>query len=54
MVKSSRTPWLVLALIAIAVVVAGAVTIGFAQTITLLAIASTFVVFYLIIQTSRA
>lgn len=54
MVKSSRTPWLVLALLAIVLVVAGAVTIGLAQTITLLAIASTFVIFYLFIQISRA
>lgn len=55
MAQSSRNPLPVLALVlAIAVIAAGTFTIGFAPTITLLAIASTVLVFYLIIQTSRA
>jgi len=54
MTRSPRTLPLILAVIAIGILVAGGLTIGFAQTITLLAIASTVVVFYLLIQTSRA
>lgn len=42
---------LVLALAA-AVIVAGGLTIGFAQTLTLLALASTLLVFYLMIHIS--
>lgn len=55
MAKQKRTLPLVLALVlAVGLIVAGGVTIGFAQTITLLAIASTVLIFYLIIQTSQA
>ena len=50
----TRPPLLLALVIAIAVIVGGGLTIGFAPTITLLALVSTAVVFYLIIQTSRA
>lgn len=40
--------------LALALIVAGGFTIGIAQTITLLAIAATFIVFYLIVAVSRA
>ncbi len=40
--------------LALALIVAGSFTIGFVQTVTLLAIVATFVVFYLIVAVSRA
>jgi hypothetical protein len=51
MPKAAVALFLVLAL---ALIVAGGFTIGIAQTITLLAIAATFIVFYLIVAVSRA
>lgn len=40
--------------VAVAIVVAGSFAIGFWQTLTLLAVAATFAVFYLLIHGSRA
>jgi len=40
--------------VAVALMVAGSFAIGFWQTLTLLAIAATFAVFYLLIHGSRA
>lgn len=51
MPKAAVALFLVLALV---LIVAGGFTIGIAQTITLLAIAATFIVFYLIVAVSRA
>ena len=44
---------LVLAVL-IAAIIAGGIAIGFAQTITLVAVASTVLIFYLLIRTSLA
>lgn len=55
MAKSIPTFPLVLTLVlVVALITAGGIAIGFAQTITLLAIVATFVVFYLLIRTSLA
>lgn len=53
MTKPSRALPFVLALIAlIGVFIAGGMTIGFAPTLTLLAIVMTVVIFYLLLQTT--
>ena len=54
MAKTSRIVSLVLALLAAGLLVAGGLTIGFAPTLTLVALVATVVVFYLIVQTSNA
>lgn len=55
MAKPKRNLPLILVLaLAVGLIAAGSAAIGFAPTLTLLAIASTILIFYLIIQTSRA
>ena len=52
MTQAARTSFVLL--LVVALVVAGAVTVGLAQTLTMLALVGTFVVFYLMIYISRS
>ncbi len=41
-------------LLVVALVVAGSLTVGFAQTLTMIGLVGTFVIFYLMIHISRS
>lgn len=41
-------------LLVVALVVAGSITVGFAQTLTMIGLVGTFVIFYLMIHISRS